>query len=142
VVDAKTAWEWTRSDAPYPVTRSTEMLWVTRKGISDRAFGLILLGDNSMADEFMVGDIAIIDPEEAPAPGDYVAARLDAEKAVVLRKYRLREVDATGLHHIDLIPINPDYPTITITSRDPKQILWPMLECRKFRLASGTRRRF
>ena len=71
------------------------------------SFALMVLGD-SMAPEFVEGDIIIIEPEGLATDGSFVMAWLDGEW--IFRQ--LLKEDATGgwkLH-----PLNPNYPSATI----------------------------
>ena len=62
--------------------------------LSASAFALTIRGD-SMLPEFNPGDRVIIDPEVAPHPGDFVAAK-NGEQEATFKKYRPRGMDAHG----------------------------------------------
>jgi len=68
-----------------------------------------------MVEDFFPGEIAIVDPELQPKPGDYVVAKLDKDDKVVFRKYRLRGPSDTGHSAIELAPLNENYPTAVKT---------------------------
>ena len=74
------------------------------------AFALRIQG-NSMAPEFVPGDIVIIDPDVTPQPGDYVIAKNDDQEAT-FKKYRPRGRNEKGQEYFELVPLNPDYPTL------------------------------
>lgn len=65
----------------------------------------------SMWPDFIEGDRVRIDPGVRPRPGECVAAKNHEEKAT-FKKYRVRGIDARGNEVFDLVPINPDYPTL------------------------------
>lgn len=74
------------------------------------SFFLEIEGD-SMLPDFRPGDRVLIDPEVAPRPGDFVAARNTYEEAT-FKKYRVRGIDSSGNEVFELVPLNDDYPTI------------------------------
>lgn len=93
------------------------------------AFGLIVEG-MSMAPEILPGDIVVIDPDVEPTPGDVVVAELDGESKACLKKYRPRGNDENGYPIIELVPYNDDYPTITISAKNPGRIIGTVMERR------------
>lgn len=74
------------------------------------AFFLEIEGD-SMLPEFTEGDLALIDPEVTPRPGDFVAAR-NSKREATFKKYRVRGITDTGAEVFELVPLNKDYPVI------------------------------
>ena len=100
--------------------------------LSDGSFALDIRG-NSMEPEFKDGDRVIIDPEVAPQPGDFVAAK-NGEQEATFKKYRPRGIDARGNVIFELVPLNDDYPTLR---SDVQQIniVGTMVEHRKYRRA-------
>ena len=78
--------------------------------VSRYAFALRITGD-SMMPEYAEGDIVIIDPAVRPQPGDCVAAKNDEEEAT-FKKFRPRGRNDAGVEYFELVPLNPDYPTI------------------------------
>ena len=64
-----------------------------------------------MVPEFVPGDIVIIDPDITPQPGDYVIAKNDDQEAT-FKKYRPRGRNEKGQEYFELVPLNPDYPTL------------------------------
>lgn len=87
-----------------------ERLVMVHEEVSGRAFALEIIGE-SMLPEFCNGDIIIIDPEVLPQPGDYVVARNHVQEAT-FKKYRPRGVNESGKEYFELVPLNPDYPTL------------------------------
>lgn len=79
-------------------------------GCSPRTFGLKIEG-KSMEPRFHEGDVVIIDPEESPRPGDFVAAKNGKEEAT-FKKYRPRGTDEMGREVFELVPLNDDFPTL------------------------------
>ena len=71
---------------------------VSRFPCSEKSFALPI-EDRANAPELVVGNIAIIDPAQKAAPGNYVLVYLPNQTATVLRRYRKRET------HIELTPI-------------------------------------
>lgn len=98
--------------------------------LSASAFALTIRGD-SMLPEFNPGDRVIIDPEVAPHPGDFVAAK-NGEQEATFKKYRPRGMDAQGNMVFELVPLNEDYPTLR-SDVQPIRIAGTMVEHRKYR---------
>ncbi len=93
-------------------------------------FGLWLRGQ-SMEPFFKEGDLIIVDPDEAPQPGDFVVARNGSEEAT-FKKYRPRGIDESGQEVFELVPLNDDYPTMH-SDRQHIQIIGVMVEHRSYR---------
>jgi SOS-response transcriptional repressor LexA len=124
--------EWTAIPKPYPLNQRTETIWTNVEPLSERAFGLVIYGD-SMQEEFLPGDIVILDPNVSPQPGDFVAVQLEHEKEVLFRKYRPRGLDAAGNLMAELAPLNDDYPTFIMDSSHLGRIVGTLVEHRKYR---------
>lgn len=103
---------------------------MTDLDISEGAFALEIKGD-SMLPEFNPGDRVIIDPAIKPQPGDYVVAK-NGEEEATFKKYRLRSVNEQGVEVFELVPLNPDYPSIR-SDLVPIHIVGTMVEVRKYR---------
>ncbi|WP_324044019.1 LexA family protein [Aeromonas dhakensis] len=93
-------------------------------------FGLWLRG-KSMEPFFKEGDLIIVDPEEAPQPGDFVVAKNGSEEAT-FKKYRPRGIDESGQEVFELVPLNDDFPTMH-SDRQHIQIIGVMVEHRSYR---------
>lgn len=93
-------------------------------------FGLWLHGQ-SMEPFFKEGDLIIVDPDEAPQPGDFVVAKNGSEEAT-FKKYRPRGIDESGQEVFELVPLNDDYPTMH-SDRQHIQIIGVMVEHRSYR---------
>ncbi len=98
--------------------------------IGSCGFGLWLRGD-SMLPQFKEGDLIIVDPDEAPQPGDFVVVKNGSNEAT-FKKYRPRGIDENGQEVFELVPLNDDYPTM-YSDRQYIQIIGVMVEQRIFR---------
>lgn len=78
---------------------------------SDSAFALTIKGD-SMEPEFKEGDVVIIDPAITPLPGEFVVA-VNGEEEATFKKYRELGVDEFERMQFELIPLNPDYTSMS-----------------------------
>lgn len=88
----------------------------------------LTIRDESMEPEFRAGEEIIIDPKLKPeSDKDYVLARL-ASGEHLFRRYRARSATA-----YDLVPDNPEWETVSVTSRAPATILGTLIEHRKRR---------
>lgn len=117
---------WTETFSPYEPGDGDTFLYTEIK-ISGAAFALEIEG-SSMEPTFSDGDWVIIDPRVHPRPGDFVAAKLENDDAATFKKFRQREE-----HVIELVPLNPDWPTLTIDHDHPGSIIGTMVEHRRFR---------
>lgn len=99
--------------------------------VSDDAFALEIKGD-SMTPDFLEGDVVIIDPNEPPHAGEFVAA-INGSYEATFKKYRpLGEIDNFGREHFELIALNPDYPKLS-TLKQEIRIIGTMVEHRIYR---------
>lgn len=74
-------------------------------------FSVIVEGE-SMTPDFLPGDKLIIDAGLAPKPGCFVIAQNGSHEAT-FKKYRVTGYDEHGREEFELIPLNPDYPTLS-----------------------------
>ncbi|HEP6427759.1 LexA family protein [Burkholderia cenocepacia] len=114
---------------PFPPGGAFEFL-LTDLDLSDHAFALEIEG-LSMTPDFNPGDRVIVDPAIPPRPGDFVVAKNGREEAT-FKRYRVRGVDALGREAFELVPLNPDYPTIN-SETEPVRIIGVMVEHRRYR---------
>ena len=103
---------------------------MTSLELSDKAFALKIKGD-SMEPEFKEGDIVIIDPAVKPMPGEFVAA-MNGDEEATFKKYRELGYDEHERMQFELIPLNPDYITMS-TLKQQIRIIGTMVEHRIFR---------
>lgn len=67
----------------------------------------------SMEPKFSEGDLVLIDIRKRPHPGDFVAA-VNGNGEATLKRYReLGEISESGNPHFELVPLNPDFPTLS-----------------------------
>lgn len=119
---------WPESQDPYAGGNRPDWL-VSGRPMSGKSFAL-LIEDRSMAPVLSPGDHAIVDPAIEPAPGSLVAADVQGH-GVVLRKYRPRRVDASGVQEFELAAINDDFPTVS-SSDAPIKVLGTVVEQRRY----------
>lgn len=116
---------------------------LTDLDLSERAFALEIKGKSMVAppgsgeDSFNEGDRIIVDCDTTPLPGDFVVAKNGpdgehGEHAATFKKYRPRGADEHGREVFELVPLNPDYPTMR-SDRQPIRIIGVMMEHRKYR---------
>jgi SOS-response transcriptional repressor LexA len=82
---------------------------------SAASFALTVAGD-SMGPEFRDGDVVVFDPSVTPVPGDYVFVEIGETK--LFRRYRPLTVGAGPSDSYELVPSNPDWPTVRVTPSD------------------------
>jgi transcriptional regulator with XRE-family HTH domain len=88
----------------------------------------IEISDKSMsspgeATSFEPGDKAMIDLGAVPAPADFVLALVPEENAALFRMYREVGRAEDGSMIADLVPLNPNFRTVRISSAGPAQII-------------------
>jgi SOS-response transcriptional repressor LexA len=95
--------------------------------------------DNSMAPEFVPGDVVVIEAEKRPISGDYVVAKVPSpgdfviattdDNVVVLRKYKSR-----GADKFELVPCNSDWGSIqgSGSTSESIKIIGVMFEHRRY----------
>jgi len=98
--------------------------------LGPHAFTLQIEGE-SMLPDFRPGDLVIIDPDVSANPGDVVAAKRERDDSATLKKYRARGEDAEGRPIFELVPLNPDYATLTVDASSPGRIIGPVVEHRR-----------
>ncbi|MFT0547465.1 S24 family peptidase [Allopusillimonas ginsengisoli] len=111
---------------------------LTDLALSNNAFALEIKGKSmtappgSSGESFNEGDRIIVDCDLHPRPGDFVVAKNGGEEAT-FKKYRLAGVDAdTGNEIFELMPLNPDYPSLRSDER-AIYIIGVMVEHRRYR---------
>lgn len=104
--------------------------FVSAEGNVSRKSFCLVVTDSSMSPVFNENDRLICDMEAEIRPGDYVVAKLTGEIAAAVRRYRVAAVDQSG-PIIELIPANPDYPTVTMSAGTPGTIYAKVVEHRR-----------
>lgn len=97
--------------------------------LSEQAFALEIKG-NSMQPDFSPGDRVIIDPAIQPSPGDFVVAK-NGEHEATFKRFR-KTANLAGEQVIELVPLNPDYPSLR-SDVNPLVIIGTMVEHRRYR---------
>ena len=82
----------------------------------ERVFSLEVSG-LSMTPEFNPGDKLVVDGSKAPYPGCYVIAQNGSHEAT-FKKYRAVGYDEHGRETFELVPLNPDFPTMCSTQQE------------------------
>lgn len=82
----------------------------------DSVFSLEVSG-LSMSPEFQPGDKLVIDSAKEPYPGCYVIAQNGSHEAT-FKKYRAIGYDEHGRETFELVPLNPDFPTMNSTQHE------------------------
>ncbi len=81
--------------------------------LGKNAFALYVKED-SMAPEFRLNDMLIVDPEIIPNPGDFVLAQLDGDNEVLIRKYK--QISASKIDkEFELISLNENWADIRVS---------------------------
>ena len=105
-------------------------------GVGENAFCIEITDDSmSSSDKSKIsieeGDRIICVPDKNISPGDIVVGKRCSDEIAIIRKYRLIGHDHDGNPIIDLVPLNPDYPTISLNSDNPGRIIARVREVRK-----------
>lgn len=87
--------------------------FTTYEGKDPNAVFSLEIDGLSMAPDFMPGDEIVIDAALEPKPGSLVVAQ-EVQHGVAMttfKKYRVVGVNEHGVDIIELVPLNPDFPT-------------------------------
>ena len=71
----------------------------------------------SMTPDFNPGDKLVVDASKPPYPGCYVIAQNGSHEAT-FKKYRAIGYDEHGRETFELVPLNPDFPTMNSTQQE------------------------
>ena len=129
LVDYVQAGHWRDIADPYVLGDAHEWL-LTDLELHKDSFALEIKGD-SMTPDFQPGDRVIIDVGLEPKPGDFVVAK-NGEHEATFKKFRVRGYDDRGNLSFELVPLNPDYPTIC-SETTPVHVIGVMVEHRTYR---------
>ena len=77
----------------------------------EEVFSLIIEG-MSMAPDFLPGDQIVVDASLSPQPGSFVIAQ-NGQVETTFKKYRVIGYDEYGREEFELVPLNPDFPTMS-----------------------------
>lgn len=124
LIDSVQAGKWKDVSDPYPKGDAVKWIAVLRRH-GPRAFALTLDGP-SMLPEYHDGDIIVVDPDVEARPGDDVVARQDDENVATFKRLRIKGYDAKGRPQIELVPLNPDWPVLTMKASG--RIVGPAME--------------
>ena len=102
-------------DVAYDGVNPRSETYTTYQGAKpEEVFGLVIEG-MSMAPDFLPGDQIVVDASLAPQPGSFVIAQ-NGRIETTFKKYRVVGYDEYGREEFELVPLNPDFPTMS--SRD------------------------
>ncbi len=82
----------------------------------DAIFSVVVTG-KSMEPDFVAGDKLIIDAALNAKPGSFVIAQNGAHEAT-FKKFRVTGYDEHGRETFELVPLNPDFPTLSSKDHD------------------------
>lgn len=87
--------------------------YTTYEGSDPHAVFSLEIDGLSMAPDFMPGDEIVVDAALEPKPGSLVVAQEIQHGAAMttFKKYRVVGVNEHGVDIIELVPLNPDFPT-------------------------------
>ena len=99
----------------------------SRESIPDRGI-FVEINDKSMSNSresvsFEPGDKVLIDLDATPTPSDFVLALVPSEQTALFRLYREVGRAEDGSIIVDLVPLNPNFRTVRISSAGPGQII-------------------
>jgi SOS-response transcriptional repressor LexA len=121
------AGNWMEATDGYSVGQGSEMLDVDFP-CSERTFALEIKGE-SMLPDYVEGDRIIVDPDVVPQPGDFVVAK-NSEECATFKKFRPRGLGVNGEQVFELVPLNPDYPSMR-SDREPIVVIGVVVEHRR-----------
>lgn len=133
VIDYVQAGSWTQASDPYPAGQGHARL-TPDVAVGATAFALDIKG-NSMEPEFREGDRIVVDPARKPLPGDFVVAKTghpDESSEATFKKFTRPRPD-----RVELVPLNPDHPTLTIDRKHPGHIVGVVVEHRRYWRRAG-----
>lgn len=107
-------------DVAYDGMHPKDETFTTYEGIDPHAIFSLEIDGMSMAPEFMPGDEVVVDAALEPKPGALVIAQeMQHDTAMTtFKKYRVIGVNEHGVDIIELVPLNPDFPTYNSTQLD------------------------
>lgn len=91
--------------------------WTTYEGARPECVFSLKVEGNSMTPEFIPGDEIVVDGSLEAKPGSLVIAQ-EIQHGIArttFKKYRVIGVNEFGVDVIELVPLNPDFPTLNST---------------------------
>lgn len=107
-------------DVAYDGMHPKDETFTTYEGIDPHAIFSLEIDGMSMAPDFMPGDEVVVDAALEPKPGALVIAQemQHGTAMTTFKKYRVIGVSEHGVDIIELVPLNPDFPTYNSTQVD------------------------
>jgi SOS-response transcriptional repressor LexA len=130
ILSYRQAADWAVMDTPYPITAGTESLWIHDNGCSRMTVGLRIEGQ-SLREALYPGDLAFIDREVAPEPGDYVGILLRKTGLFAFGKF-MRTKGAKP-YEFTIAPENKSYRSLTINRSNPALVVGTAVMVTKLR---------
>lgn len=112
LINTVQAGHWTQIKDGTPKGEEHPQVPVARR-IGPRAFALEIDGP-SMLPDFRPRDVVIVDPDVAAQPGDFIVAQVDQDDEATFKRLRVKGQDTKGRAIVELVPLNPDWPTLTM----------------------------
>lgn len=116
VIDYVQAGNWREVVDAYQPGHGFDEIGVDRR-IGQSAFALQIVGD-SMEPDFREGDRIIVDPAVRPRPGDFVVAKVRPAEEATFKRYTTPKQTKRGRLVVELVPLNPAYPVLTMSGPD------------------------
>ncbi|MDP7845775.1 S24 family peptidase [Acinetobacter pittii] len=91
--------------------------YTTYQGYKPECVFSLKVEGNSMSPEFKAGDEIFVDASLEPKPGSLVIAQ-EVQHGIArttFKKYRVIGINEFGVDVVELVPLNPDYPTYNST---------------------------
>ncbi|HHJ0461582.1 TPA: helix-turn-helix domain-containing protein [Legionella pneumophila] len=128
--DPKTVIQAIREDSDHHAVSFIPLSPEISQKLGENAFAF-RVQDDSMAPELKVGDVLIVDPDQAIRPGGVVVASLQEASVVIARRYKQLSA-ASSMQQYELIPTNDNWATIRGDQSSEHRIIGVVLAC--FRL--------
>jgi SOS-response transcriptional repressor LexA len=126
LIDSVQAGHWT--DVADPYAKGDADTWIpVLRHVGPRAFALTIEGA-SMEPEFRSGDVIVVDPDVGAQPGRFVVARVDEDNAATFKRYREKGRDGRGRPIVELVPLNPDWPVLSVANSKGGRIVGVAVE--------------
>ncbi len=109
--------------------------WTTYKSTRPECVFSLKVEGTSMSPEFQPGDEIVVDGSLEAKPGSLVIAQeiKHGEARTTFKKYRVIGINEFGVDIIELVPLNPDFPTLNSNQIDISIIGVVVAHNRKFK---------